>query len=100
MNAYNMLHRHCEERMDFLKKVYSNIDNTVKFIFISQGQIIELSFIDKNDGKDIICVPSQTACKLGCKFCFLSDYDLKVRNLWPMEIVSPVSYVIEDLGLL
>jgi len=86
--------------MDFLKKVYSKIDNTVKFIFSSEGQIIELSYINKNDGKDIVCVPSQTSCRLGCKFCFLSDYDLKVRNLKPMEIVSPVSYVIEDLELL
>ena len=86
--------------MVLIKKVYSKVDNTVKFIFISQGQIIELSFIDKNDGKDIICVPSQTACKLGCKFCFLSDYDLKVRNLTPLEIILPISYAIGDLGLL
>lgn len=83
-----------------LKKTYSKIDNTVKFIFTSRDQIIELSFIDKNDGKDIICVPSQTSCKLGCKFCFLTDYDIKVRNLSPEEIVLPIQYMIDNLKLL
>lgn len=86
--------------VNFVKKVKSKVDNTVKFIFTSQGQIIEFSFIDKKDGKDIICVPSQTSCRLGCKFCFLTDFDLKVRNLASAEIVAPINHVIENLNLL
>lgn len=80
--------------------VHSKVDRTTKFVFLSKGQVVEFSFIDKQDGKDIICVPTQTACRLGCKFCFLSDYDLAVRNLEPIEIVTGVRYVVENLHLL
>lgn len=85
--------------LQLLQKVKSRVDNTIKFIFLSNRQVIEFSYIDKNDGKDIICVPTQTACQLGCKFCFLSDYDLAVRSLSAEEISSGVDYVIENLGL-
>ena len=85
---------------ELFQKIKSRVDNTVKFVFLSEGQIIEFSYIDKNDGKDIICVPTQTGCLMGCKFCFLSDYDLAVRNLDAAEISSGVNYVITDLGLL
>lgn len=87
-------------KLELLQKVKSKVDNTVKFVFLSRGQIIEFSYIDKNDGKDIICVPTQTGCRLKCKFCFLSDYDLAVRNLTAVEISSGVDYVIKDLRLL
>ncbi len=84
----------------FLEKVSSKVDKTVKFIFLARGQVIEFSYINKDDGKDIICVPAQTACNLGCKFCFLSDYDLEVRNLEPEEIIFPIDYVVKDMNLL
>ncbi len=83
-----------------IDKIHSQQDNTVKYVFLSQGQVLEFSFIDKRDGKDIICVPSQTGCRMGCKFCFLTDYDLAVRNLSPEEIADGVKYVVEDLRLL
>ena len=86
-------------KLELLQKVKSRVDNTVKFVFLSNGQIVEFSYIDKNDDKDIVCVPTQTGCRLGCKFCFLSDYDLAVRNLGVEEISSGVDYVIKDLGL-
>ncbi len=83
----------------FFKEVWSKEDATVKFIFRAP-EIIEFSYINKSDGKDIICAPTQTSCNLGCKFCFLSDYKLKVRNLQPEEITTPIDYVVEKLGLL
>src|SRR3989338_8993281 len=87
-------------KLELFQKVKSKVDNTVKFVFLSQEQIIEFSYINKNDDKDIICVPTQTGCRLGCKFCFLSDYKLAVRNLGAEEISSGVRYAIKDLGLL
>jgi len=81
-------------------KIFSKSDRTVKFVFLSNGQVIEFSYIDKQDGKDIICAPTQTACKLGCKFCFLSDYDFAVRNLAPEEITDGVQYIVRNLKLL
>jgi 23S rRNA (adenine2503-C2)-methyltransferase len=87
------------DRIQFFKKVASQTDRTVKYIFRSP-EIIEFSYINKNDGKDIICVPTQTSCRLGCKFCFLSDYKLPVRNLQPEEIIKPIEFLIDDMGLL
>ena len=86
--------------LEFLEKIKSKLDRTVKYIFLSRGQVIEFSYIDKNDGKDIICAPTQTACRLGCKFCFLSDYDLEVRNLTPEEISIPDSLYFERLRII
>jgi len=86
--------------LEFLEKVRSMMDNTVKYIFLAQGQIVEFSYINKGDGKDIICAPTQTGCNLKCKFCFLSDYDLVVRNLTPNEIESCIKFVVDDLNLL
>jgi|GEM_PF-1345319 len=86
--------------LEFLEKVRSMVDSTVKYIFLAQGQIVEFSYINKGDGKDIICAPTQTGCNLKCKFCFLSDYDLVVRNLTPGEIDACVAFVVDDLNLL
>jgi len=74
----------------------------IKYIFLTKdNQVTEFSYINKHDGKDIICTPSQTACNLGCKFCHLSDIDnLKVRGLDWYEIYFPINYIIEDLNLL
>ncbi|MCX6738803.1 MAG: radical SAM protein [Candidatus Parcubacteria bacterium] len=88
-----------QKNPQFFKEVWSQEDATVKFIF-RMPEIIEFSYINKSDGKDIICAPTQTSCCLGCKFCFLSDYKLNVRNLQPEEIIAPIDYVIEKLGLL
>ncbi len=44
-------------------------------------------------------MPTQTACKLGCKFCFLSDLDLPVLNLMPEEIFDGTQKAESDLGL-
>jgi 23S rRNA (adenine2503-C2)-methyltransferase len=81
--------------------VKSQIDKTIKFVFESESQIVELSYINKDDGKDIICVPTQTACNMGCKFCFMSDIKkIPVRNLEIYEICGLVEVVTRMLGLL
>ena len=43
--------------MKLAKKIKSNLDSTIKFIFKTEDNlIVKFSYIDKNDGKDIICV--------------------------------------------
>lgn len=65
----------------------SKVDNTVKFIYKSKrGEIAEISHIDKQDGKDILCVPTQTNCKMGCTFCHLTGLDIPVRSFSADEI--------------
>lgn len=91
--------------MDFkviklLKIIDSRVDKTIKFVFLSAGNILEFSYINKDDGKDIICVPTQTACNMGCKFCFMSDIKkIPVRNLEFYEICGLVEAVIRILKL-
>ena len=87
----------------FLKKVKSKLDSTQKFIFktLEDNLIIEFSYINKNDGKDIICIPSQTMCNLGCKFCHTQDYigKIKCRNLTSDEILEGIKFAYNELHL-
>jgi adenine C2-methylase RlmN of 23S rRNA A2503 and tRNA A37 len=85
--------------MQYKKTVYSAIDSTVKYVFLTNGQTVDFSYINKNDGKDIICVPTQTHCVLGCKFCHLTGLERRVWNLTSEEIVEGVNYLVQDLHL-
>jgi adenine C2-methylase RlmN of 23S rRNA A2503 and tRNA A37 len=51
---------------------------------------MEVSIIRKGDGKDILCVPTQTNCKMGCKFCHLTGLDIPSTNLSADQIVELV----------
>ena len=82
--------------------VNSTIDNTRKYIFYTEDKlVIEFSYINKNDGKDIICIPSQSFCNLGCKFCHTSDFIgiIKNRNLSSDELLFGIDYIYNDLKL-
>ena len=85
--------------MKLLEKVHSKLDSTIKYIFESNDDILEFSYINKNDGKDIIVVPSQTGCNLGCKFCFLTGANIPVRNLNQCELGYGIFYIVENLKL-
>jgi len=51
--------------MEFIDKIKSSIDNTIKYIFRTDtNHIFEMAYINKDDGKDIVCVPSHTMCDL------------------------------------
>lgn len=91
-----------KKRMEFKQKINSSDNIVTKYIFKnSENFVLEFSYINKNDGKDIICVPSQTMCNLGCKFCHTKEYidKIKTKNLHSTDIVDGVTYVIEDLNL-
>lgn len=88
--------------MEILDKIYSKEDQTIKYVFrLNDGLITEVAYINKQDGKDIICVSCQTGCNLGCKFCHTSDGvgKIEVRNLRHGEIRDAVDYVFHDLDL-
>jgi 23S rRNA (adenine2503-C2)-methyltransferase len=44
---------------------------------------MEATYINNGTGKDIICLPSQTGCNGGCKFCYLTKYgaSIPVRHI-------------------
>lgn len=84
------------------KTVHSSVDNTIKYIFTRRsGEVLEFSYINKNDGKNIICVPCQCMCNLKCKFCQASDFigKIKATNLMLVEIAEGITYIYDDLDL-
>lgn len=88
--------------MNFIEKIFSKLDNTIKYVFkTNDNLIIEFSYLNKNDGKDIICIPSQTMCNIGCKFCHTTDFigKIKSRNLTLDEIYSNCEFILNDLNI-
>jgi len=88
--------------LKLLDTIASKIDKTVKYIFQLDDQLImEIAYIDNDTGKDIICVSTQTACLMGCKFCHTTDYRtvLKTRNLTEYEILKGIEDVARSHNL-
>ena len=88
--------------MELVDKIHSKRDKTIKYIFkLKDGLITESSYINKDDGKDIICVACQTACSMGCKFCHTTDglNVIQNRNIRSSEICDSVDYIYDDLSL-
>ena len=85
----------------FNKKVASNEDATIKYIFDIEGQMVEFSYIDNGSDKDIICVPCQTMCNMKCTFCHLTDHIGKIptKDIDYKDIVEGIEYIICDLRL-
>jgi 23S rRNA (adenine2503-C2)-methyltransferase len=87
--------------MKILDKIKSKDEQVIKYVLqLNDGLITEFSYINKNDGKDIICVSTQTLCAQGCKFCHVSDSigKLKLRNITGDEINVGVELIINDLN--
>lgn len=55
-----------------ISKRPSRVDLATKYIFDFHGLPLEYVYVDNRTGKDIVCVPSQYSCNLGCKFCHLT----------------------------
>ena len=88
--------------MKFIESVQSKTDNAMKFIFKTEDKlIVEITYINKNDGKDILCIPCQTMCNLGCKFCHTTDFigKVKCRNLTSSELIDSLETVISNLNI-
>jgi len=61
------------ETLELIQHIRSEVDRTQKLIYTlnrpSGPVTIEVSAIDKQDGKFILCLPTQTACAQACRFC-------------------------------
>ncbi len=79
------------------KKLVSEIDGTVKFLFsLSDGQYIE-SVVMRYEHGNTICVSCQAGCRMGCKFCASTLRGL-IRSLTPSEIIGQVFMAQKSLG--
>lgn len=83
---------------DIEKKLISEYDSTVKYLFsLHDGEFIE-SVVMKYKYGYTVCVSTQVGCRMGCKFC-ASTLAGVVRNLCPAEILSQVYAAERDLGV-
>lgn len=74
----------------------SDTDNVTKYIL--EDPIFgknEVSVIRK-DTKNIIVLPSQTNCKMGCKFCHLTGTTRPVENLSIPWFVNTVKFIMSE----
>lgn len=81
--------------------IKSTVDRTQKFILVNEhSEVLESSYIDKNDGKHIFCVPTQTNCAMACRFCFTRDMAGKIKSedLSARNMVECVSTPLQHLG--
>lgn len=80
---------------DIEKKLVSEYDDTVKYLFrLHDGEFIE-SVLMKYKYGYTVCVSSQVGCRMGCKFC-ASTLSGVVRNLYPSEILSQIYTIQRD----
>lgn len=88
----------CINRLFVHKRLESNIDNTVKYLYrLSDGNYVETVLMEYNYGYSI-CVSTQVGCKMGCRFCAsaIAGY---VRNLEPSEILMQIYEAEADRGI-
>ena len=80
------------------KKLVSNIDGTVKYLFsLYDGQLIE-SVVMKYEHGYSICISCQAGCRMGCRFCASTLKGLE-RNLEPCEMLGQIAVAQRDLGV-
>ena len=80
------------------KKLVSEYDNTVKYLFsLHDGEYIE-SVVMKYKYGYSICVSSQVGCRMGCRFC-ASTLSGVVRNLNASEVLSQIYTAQADLNV-
>lgn len=85
--------------MKLVDKVYSKVDNVVKYVFLRwDSHIVEFSYIDSNTNKDIICVSVKNMCNLGCKFCHTTDYIGKIPcySLTEWDISGAITTIVKE----
>lgn len=79
------------------RKLVSNIDGTVKYLFkLPDGELVESVLMKYKHGNSI-CVSTQVGCKMGCKFCASTKAGF-VRNLTASEILEQIYKAQKDSG--
>lgn len=91
MDIWNRLRRAAAKSGDSMKKLVSAVDPITKYVF-DNG--LEFSLI-RRDTKTVVVVPTQSGCKMGCTFCFLTARkNQEIRNLPGKEIADGVGYIL------
>ncbi len=87
----------CIKSLKIKKRLVSNIDNTVKYLYgLDDGQAVESVLMEYKHGSSL-CISSQVGCRMGCKFC-ASTIAGWVRNLAPSEMLLQIYETERDSG--
>ena len=79
----------CLKSLFVSKKLESNTDNTVKYLYeLSDGNHVESVIMEYSYG-NTICVSTQVGCKMGCRFCASTIAGFK-RDLTSSEILAQI----------
>ncbi len=82
------------KNLEVIDTLSSTVQDVKKFVF-KDDDVLEVSYIRKNDGKDIICVPSQTSCAMSCTFCHLTGNGIQAKNLSAERIYNLIAKSLE-----
>lgn len=84
-------------KIEIVKKLVSQIDNTTKYLFeLENNHIIESVLMEYSYG-NAVCISTQVGCRMGCKFC-ASTLDGLERNLLASEMLSQIYKIQQDSG--
>ena len=84
-------------RVEMEKRQISKIDGTNKFLFcLKDGNMVESVLMKYKHGNSV-CISSQVACRMGCRFC-ASTLDGLERNLTPSEMLRQVYQIQKITG--
>lgn len=84
--------------VNVVKKLKSNIDGTVKYLYkLNDGEYIESVFMKYKHGYTV-CISTQVGCRMGCSFCASGINGLS-RNLTVSEMLSQVIIAGSDNGV-
>lgn len=79
------------------RKLVSQIDGTVKFLFgLPDGEAVESVFMRYKHG-NTVCISTQVGCRMGCSFCASTKAGLK-RSLLPSEMLLQVMEAERETG--
>ncbi len=53
---------------------FRDVDGTEKFVFKTNDGILEITNIKNKENIKVFCLPTHHYCKLGCKFCHLTEH--------------------------
>jgi len=73
--------------MQLLEALTSSVEDVKKLVF-KDTSVHEVTYLRKGDGKDILVVPTQTSCNMGCTFCHLTGLGISATNLASTKILE------------
>jgi len=87
-----------EIRLPDIEEKKVSADGTIKYLFrLRDGEAVESVYIPE-EGRDTLCISSQSGCRVGCRFCMTAQMGFH-RNLDSGEITGQVLAVIRDGAL-